>query len=61
MGGIEQQGAVILTFDKKDHNKPAMNLIRRHIYSRHFYLFIEPFSAILLSQFAKNALIMRKN
>jgi hypothetical protein len=59
--GIGQRGAVILTFEKKEHNKPAMNLIRRHIYSGHFYLFIEPFSAILPSQFAKSALIMRKN
>jgi hypothetical protein len=61
VGGIGQQGVVILTFDKKVHNKPAMNLIGRHIYSRHFYLCIESFSAILPSQFAKSALIMRKN
>ncbi len=61
MGGIGHQGAVLLTFDKKGHNKTANDLFRRHIYSKHFHLFIGPFSAILPSQFAKCALTMRKN
>jgi hypothetical protein len=40
VGGIGQQGAVILTFDKKEHNKPAMNLIQRHIYSRGIFIYL---------------------